>query len=70
MPYTELEEFQGSLKKMSKQNAEKLKKEIAELGWTAPVFVWNKLTGGESLEQAKIMDGHGRLFVLKHYRLL
>tara|TARA_R100000664_G_scaffold16668_1_gene25477 strand:+ start:1752 stop:3089 length:1338 start_codon:yes stop_codon:yes gene_type:complete len=65
MPYTELEEFQGSLKKMSKQNAEKLKKEIAELGWTAPVFVWNKLPDGESLEQAKIMDGHGRLFVLK-----
>jgi DNA modification methylase len=55
MPYKDLEEFQGNLKTITQENANKLKKEILELGWTAPVFVWNK----------KILDGHGRLFVLK-----
>ena len=55
MPYQELEEFQGNLKTITQENANKLKKEILELGWTAPVFVWDK----------KILDGHGRLFVLK-----
>ena len=55
MDYRELQEFQGSLKTMTKMNATKLKNEILDLGWTSPIFVWNK----------KIMDGHGRLFVLK-----
>jgi len=36
----EIEIFQGSLKSLSDQNYEKLKKSILELGFSAPFFIW------------------------------
>ena len=54
--YKDFEDFQGSLKELRKEDAEKLKQQIIKLGWIAPVFVWNN----------KIMDGHNRLLILKN----
>jgi hypothetical protein len=39
---------------MNLDDADKLRAEIVERGWIAPIFVWND----------QIMDGHGRLYVL------
>lgn len=49
-----LEEFQGELKSLSKENFEKLKKEIIENGFSFPVNVW-KNDG-----KYYILDGHQR----------
>ena len=54
VPYESLKPFQGNLKEMNLDDADKLRAEISERGWIAPVFVWGD----------QIMDGHGRLFVL------
>jgi DNA modification methylase len=51
-----LKDFQGNLKKITKENLEKLKKSIIQNGWVAPVFVWNG---------NYILDGHGRLKALR-----
>src|SRR4030065_2870444 len=56
LPYTALKEFQGNLKKISKENLLKLRALILKHGWIAPVFVWN---------DTEILDGHGRLLALK-----
>jgi len=52
---SELEDFQGTLKKLDPKNAEKLEKSIRKYGFTAPFFVWGN----------KLLDGHQRLKVLK-----
>jgi len=56
LKYSELKAFQGNLKEMSKENYQKLKALILKHGLIAPIFVWN---------QKEILDGHGRLLVLK-----
>ncbi len=63
--YTELlqankfEEFQGDLKTHKPQERRKLKDEIKQLGWTAPVYLWFDLSKDE--KTAKILDGHQRI---------
>mgnify|MGYP003131800822 CR=1 FL=1 len=54
VPFESLKPFQGNLKEMNLDDADKLRAEIVERGWIAPIFVWND----------QIMDGHGRLYVL------
>lgn len=55
----ELEEFQGDLKKQSPAERRKLKDEIKQLGWTAPLYMWFDTTQGAKTR--KILDGHQRL---------
>lgn len=55
----ELSDLQGNLKKLSKQNAEKLKKQIIEHGFCVPFFVWH------DNEKNYILDGHQREKVLR-----
>ena len=52
----ELEAFQGNLVELKQENFDKLRRLIIAKGFRFPVFVWN----------SKIIDGHQRLFVLKH----
>lgn len=54
----QIDDFQGSLKKISKKNLANLKRRIIEDGFIAPIFVW-KHEG-----KNKIIDGHGRRFAL------
>lgn len=55
MPYEQFEAFQGDLKTLTKERAEKLANSIKKHGWIAPVFIWGD----------KILDGHARLKVLQ-----
>ena len=57
--YRSLVPFQGSLKEMSQDSANKLRASILKYGWRFPVYVWRD---GET---DYIHDGHGRLNVLK-----
>ncbi len=50
--YTKLEDFQGDLKTITKENLEKLKKSIIEHGFAIPKFVW--INEGHYY----ILDGH------------
>lgn len=54
----QLEPFQGNLKELSKENYEKLKKEILELGFSEPMSVWSH--NGKFL----LLNGHQRHRVL------
>jgi len=56
VPRQELEAFQGNLVELRQENFDKLRRLIIAKGFRFPVFVWNN----------KIIDGHQRLFVLKH----
>lgn len=61
LPTAEVEEFndfQGELKELDKVNYEKLKKQIVELGFSAPIFIW------ENKGIKYILDGHQRKRVL------
>jgi len=49
-----LEDFQGNLKTLSDDNYRKLKKEIMELGFSAPFFVW------KHEDKHHLLDGHQR----------
>lgn len=53
----DLENFQGELKKISKEAKEKLKANILKNGFIAPVFIWK--------EHNSILDGHQRLIAVK-----
>ena len=55
----DLENFQGDLKKLTKQNAERLRKEILELGFSEPISVWQQ--DGVNY----ILNGHQRVTVLQ-----
>lgn len=57
--YTELKEFQGELKDLSKENYSKLKNEILTLGFTEPISVW------EDQGNLWILNGHQRLRTIK-----
>lgn len=53
-----LTEFQGNFKDLSKENYQKLKKEIIELGFSSPIHIWRE----------NILDGHQRIRTLKKMR--
>jgi DNA modification methylase len=55
LPIDSLEEFQGNLKKLSKKNLDKLKKQILRNGFNVPFFVWRVN------DWCRILDGHQRL---------
>jgi len=57
--YREVEEFQGNLKDLTKDNYARLKKSIEENGFFIPMFLW-KYKG-----KFKVLDAHQRLRVLK-----
>ncbi len=59
LSYRVLKPFQGNLKEMSKDSADKLRASILKYGWRFPVFVWKE---GKT---EWVHDGHGRLLVLK-----
>lgn len=54
-----LHDFQGSLKKISPENVERLKKSIIKKGFIAPFFIWNHRG------KYKIIDGHQRRLALE-----
>lgn len=58
LPLDLILEFQGGLKKLSKQNLEKLKNNILLNGFIAPVFCW------DDKGDYRLLDGHGRLKAL------
>lgn len=58
LPLNALTELQGELKTLSKENAEKLKKQIRENGFIVPFFVWR------DKDVNYILDGHQRKDVL------
>lgn len=58
----EIVDFQGNLKKITKDNFDKLKKRIIQNGFNVPFFVW------ETEGKKKLMDGHQRRKVLLDLR--
>lgn len=56
--YTSIKPLQGSLKKLSNANYEKLKKEIVELGFSEPISVW------KAPDALYALNGHQRLTTL------
>lgn len=58
LPIDRLTEFQGNLKRLSKQNREKLIGSICERGFIAPIFVW------DDQGEYRLLDGHQRLKTL------
>ena len=62
LPIEQIVEFQGTLKKLTKKNLEKLKKRILEDGFNVPFFVW------DNAGKYQCMDGHGRLKALLSLR--
>jgi ParB-like chromosome segregation protein Spo0J len=58
LPIDAILEFQGELKKLSKENLEKLKKNILLNGFIAPMFVW------DDHGDYKLLDGHQRTAAL------
>jgi hypothetical protein len=52
--------IQGSLKELSTENFDKLKKQIITLGFSAPIFVWKP----EKSNKLHVVDGTQRLRVL------
>ena len=55
LPVDALENFQGSLKKITKANLQKLKRRIIRDGINVPLFVWR------DHDMCRILDGHQRL---------
>jgi hypothetical protein len=62
LPIDSIENFQGNLKKITKQNLEKLKKRIIKDGINVPLFVWRVN------DWCRILDGHQRLKALLSLR--
>lgn len=62
MSIDEILEFQGNIKRLTKENREKLKKSILRNGFSAPIFIWRN--GKENF----ILDGHQRTKTLKAMR--
>jgi hypothetical protein len=62
LPIDRIVEFQGTLKKLSKKNLEKLKKRILEDGFNVPFFVW------DNAGEYQCLDGHQRLKALLSLR--
>ena len=62
LPIDRIVDFQGTLKKLSKKNLEKLKKRILEDGFNVPFFVW------DNAGEYQCLDGHQRLKALLSLR--
>jgi len=62
LPVDALENFQGSLKKITKANLQKLKRRIIRDGINVPLFVWR------DHDMCRILDGHQRLKALLSLR--
>lgn len=62
LPFDKLENFQGNLKRITKQNLDKLKKRIIRDGINVPLFVWRVN------DWCRILDGHQRLKALQSLR--
>lgn len=62
LPIDALENFQGNLKKITKENLNKLKKRIIRDGINVPLFVWRVN------DWCRILDGHQRLKALQALR--
>lgn len=58
IPFEKLQAFQGSLKKLTVKNRDRLMRSILKEGFMCPVFVWE---GTELL-----LDGHQRRLTLKY----
>lgn len=58
LPLDVILEFQGKLKKITKQNLDKLKNNILKNGFIAPLFVW------DDKGDYRLLDGHQRLAAL------
>lgn len=68
LPFSQIEEFQGNLKKRSKKEISKIITSILRYGFSFPFFVW------KDGERNRCLDGHGRLLALgemtrRHYFL-
>ncbi|MBO4507125.1 MAG: hypothetical protein J5747_00635 [Spirochaetaceae bacterium] len=68
LPFSQIEEFQGNLKKRSKKEISKIITSILKYGFSFPFFVW------KDGERNRCLDGHGRLLALsemtkRHYFL-
>jgi hypothetical protein len=55
----DLTEFQGTLKKLSAKNRDKLRRSILKYGFTTPIFIWSHHGKKDCL------DGHQRIKVLR-----
>ena len=62
LPIDRILEFQGELKKLSKDNATKLRNSILKHGFIAPFFLW------DDQGEWRLLDGHQRLKVLLDMR--
>ena len=62
LPIDRIVEFQGELKKLSKENENKLRNSILKHGFIAPFFVW------DDHGEWKLLDGHQRLKTLLKMR--
>lgn len=68
LPFSAIEEFQGNLKKRSKNEILKIITSILKYGFSFPFFIW------KDGERNRCLDGHGRLLALsemqqRHYFL-
>lgn len=68
LSFSQIEEFQGNLKKRSKKEISKIITSILKFGFSFPFFVW------KDGERNRCLDGHGRLLALtemskRHYFL-
>lgn len=62
LPLDAIEEFQGTLKKRTKADIDKIIKSIETYGFSFPFFVWN----GDG--HNRCLDGHGRIQALAEMR--
>lgn len=59
LPLSEIKDFQGNLKKLTKDNREKLFKSMIREGFMCPIFIWKNPEG-----VCKNLDGHQRVNTL------
>jgi len=57
LPFREIADFQGSLKKRTKADIQNIKDKIIEVGFSFPFFIWKS-------DKNYCLDGHGRLQAL------
>lgn len=62
----QLTPFQGGLKDLSKENYDKLRKQILELGFSEPICVWKDESGPRPVYN--ILNGHQRVRVLSEMK--
>lgn len=65
--FDDLIPMQGNLKELKEENYQKLKKQILDLGFSAPFFVWS-YSKGEVKNKLELLDGHQRYRTLARMR--